>query len=39
MTRADEVSPDDVKENIKYAIVSPNKKEAMLQYVKELHNK
>lgn len=39
MNKADLVSVYDVKELLNYAIVSPNKKEAMLAQVKELNEK
>lgn len=36
MEEADNTSVNDVRENISYAIVSPNKKEAMLKHLEEL---
>ncbi|PID87376.1 carbohydrate kinase family protein [Candidatus Gracilibacteria bacterium] len=37
MLQADNVSINEVEEKINYAIVSPNKKEAMIMHLKELH--
>jgi len=38
MDKADSISVNDVKEKLMYGIVSPNKKEAMLQHIQELSN-
>ncbi len=39
MNKADETSVNNIESELEYAIVSPNKKEAMLKHLEELNNK